>query len=55
MKDEMMLGEKEFLKAVLAIMIVLVTLVCLHIFVSKADAATKTKFHTDNTSVHILL
>ena len=51
MRDEMMLGEKEFLKAVLAILVLLVTLVCLHSFVLNADAATKTKFLTNKTSV----
>lgn len=52
MKDEMMLGEKDFLKAVLVVVILLVTLVCLHTFVLKVDAATKTKFLTNSTSVH---
>jgi len=39
MKDRMMLGEKDFQKAVLIVVILLMTLVCLHIFVMQTDAA----------------
>ena len=39
MKNQMMLGEQEFLKAVLIIMILVMTFVCLHVFVLRSDAA----------------
>jgi hypothetical protein len=43
MKDRMMLGEKDFHKAVLIVVILLMTLVCLHIFVMQTDAAEMSK------------
>jgi len=41
MKDRMMLGEKDFQKAVLVVLLILMTLICLHIFVTRSDAAGK--------------
>ncbi len=43
MKDRVMLGEKDFHKAVLIVVILLMTLVCLHIFVMQTDAAEMSK------------
>lgn len=51
MKDRMMLGEKDFQRAVLVVVLLLVTLVCLHIFVMKTDAAEMPKIFTSTTSV----
>ncbi len=50
MKDRMMLGEKDFQKAVLAVVILLMTLVFLHIFVMQSDAAEMSKVFTSTTS-----
>jgi hypothetical protein len=38
-----MLGEKDFHKAVLVVVILLMTLACLHIFVMQSDAAEMSK------------
>jgi hypothetical protein len=54
MKDQMMLGEKEFLKAVLIIMILVMTFVCLHLFVLKSDAAEISKVRMNTTSIQDL-
>ena len=43
MKDRIMLGEKDFHKAVLVVVILLMTLVCLHIFVMQSDATEMSK------------
>ena len=50
MKDRMMLDEKDFQKAVLAVVILLMTLVCLHIFVMQSDAAEMSKGFTRTSS-----
>jgi len=50
MKDRMMLGEKDFQKAVLIVVILLMTLVCLHIFVMQTDAAEMSKGFTSATT-----
>jgi hypothetical protein len=50
MKDRMMLGEKDFHRAVLVVVILLMTLVCLHAFVMKSDAAEMSKELTSATS-----
>ena len=54
MRDQMMLGEREFLKAVLVIMILLMTFICLHVFVLKADAAEISKVRMNATSIQDL-
>ena len=54
MKEQMMLGEKEFLKAVLIIMILVMTFVCLHVFILKSDAAEISRIQMKNTSVEDL-
>lgn len=51
MKDQIMLGEKEFLKAVLIILILVMTFVCLHVFILKSDAAEISKIQMKNRSV----
>jgi metal-responsive CopG/Arc/MetJ family transcriptional regulator len=51
MKNQMMLGEQEFLKAVLIIMILVMTFVCLNIFVLKSDAAEISKVRMKTTSI----
>ena len=50
MKDQMMLGQRDFLKAVLVILILLMTFVCLHAFVLKSDAAEISKDRINTTS-----
>ena len=47
MKDRIMLGEKDFHKAVLVVVILLMTLVCLHVFVMQSDAAEMSKPFTN--------
>ena len=51
MKDRMMLGEEDFKKAVLVVMILLVTLVCLHVFVMQTDATELAALFTSTTPV----
>ena len=47
MKDRMMLGEKDFQKAVLVVVLLLVTLVCLHLFLTRSDAAEMSNSFTN--------
>jgi hypothetical protein len=54
MKDQMMLGQKEFMKAVLVILILMMTFVFLHVFVLKADAAEVLNGFMNPPSVEIL-
>ena len=54
MRDQMMLGERNFLTAVLIIMILVMTFVCLHLFVLKSDAAEIPKIQRIETSVEYL-
>jgi hypothetical protein len=57
MKDRMMLGEKDFQKAVLIVVLLLVTLVCLHLFVARSDAAEMSNTFTNTLSAerHVLI
>ena len=54
MKDQMMLGERDFLKAVLIIMILVMTFICLHVFVLKSDAAEMSKVRMTPISIQDL-
>jgi UDP-glucose 6-dehydrogenase len=47
MKDRIVLSEKDFHKAVLVVVVLLMTLVCLHIFVMQSDAAEMSKVFTN--------
>ena len=46
----MMLGEKDFQKAVLIVVLLLVTLICLHLFVTRSDAAEMSNIYTNTLS-----